>query len=443
MRIYLILLAVVPLQAQDPLSLRDAVRLALKENRAVAASAAGVDAAESRITQARGGSLPKVNYAESFSRSNNPVYVFSSLLSQRQFTERNFVVGSLNNPDFFNNFQSQVTVDQPLYDAGQTRAAVRSAQLAKKMTGEDSRRVAMDVIATVARTYYGALLGEESLKAAEQAVRSAEADLRRAESVRQAGMSTDVDVLSIRVHLAAVTEMRISRAANLDVARAALNDALGVPLDTAHRLTSALAPADRVESTVDAAEKDAVSARPELRQTRFAVDLAHVQAGAARSAFLPQVSARGVFEADRERFVTRGGANWMAAVSLRWNLFNGFTDRARVAEASSTLRRAEADAQRAGSAVKLQVRRAWAEVRAAGQRIEVARAAVAQAEESLRITQNRYTAGMSNVTDLLRTETAVLESKTRFHAAVHDQRVAATMLEYAAGRLTVDSEVLN
>ena len=47
-------------------------------------------------------------------------------------------------------------------------------------------------------------------------------------------MSTDVDVLSIRVHLAAVTEQRIQRAADLDVAKAALNDALGLPLDAPH-----------------------------------------------------------------------------------------------------------------------------------------------------------------------------------------------------------------
>jgi outer membrane protein TolC len=92
--------------------------------------------------------------------------------------------------------------------------------------------------------------------------------------------------------------------------------------------------------------------------------------------------------------------------------------------------------------VWLQVRRAFAYLRAASQRIEVAQAAVAEAEESLRITQNRYEAGMSNVTDLLRNETAVLESRTRYFAAVHDQRVAAVMLELAAGRLSVDSEVL-
>ena len=65
-----------------------------------------------------------------------------------------------------------------------------------------------------------------------------------------------------------------------------------------------------------------------------------------------------------------------------------------------------------------------------------------QAEESLRITQNRYEAGFNNVTDLLRTETALLEAQTRQLAAVHDQRIAAAALELAAGTLTADSEVL-
>jgi outer membrane protein TolC len=94
------------------------------------------------------------------------------------------------------------------------------------------------------------------------------------------------------------------------------------------------------------------------------------------------------------------------------------------------------------SGIHLEVRRAYAELRAARQRIEVAQAAAAEAQESLRITQNRYEAGMSNVTDLLRNETAVLESRTRYLAAVHDQRMAVVGLELAAGRLSQESEVL-
>jgi len=131
------------------------------------------------------------------------------------------------------------------------------------------------------------------------------------------------------------------------------------------------------------------------------------------------------------------------ALAVEDNDTGGNADKAKIAETGHGVERAQADAERTNSAVRLQVRRAYADLRAAQQRIEVARASVAEAEESLRITQNRYEVGMANVTDLLRNETAALASRTRYLAAVHDQRVAATMLEFAAGRLTAESEVLN
>ena len=423
--------------------MRDAVRLALRENKAVAASSAGIRASEARLEEARSGRLPKVNYSESFVRSDNPVFVFSSLLTQHQFGPDNFNIGPLNRPDSINNFQSVLSVDQPIYDAGQTRNAMKTATLSRQLSSEEQRLTQMQVISGVVQAYYGVVLAAESLKTAEQAVRSAEADLQRAESVRAAGMSTDVDVLSIRVHLAAVTEQRIQRAADLNVARSALNDALGLPLDTMHTLSSTLAPLDLPELKLAALEQDASTARPEARSSRLATSLAKTQADQARSAMLPEVGFHAAFEADRQQFINKGGANWLASIGLKWNLFNGNGDKARIEESSRWMERAHADEQRVDSAVRLEVRRAWANLRASVERIEVAKVAVAEAEESLRITQNRYEAGMSNVTDLLRNETAVLESRTRYLAAVHDERLAAANLELAAGRLTPDSEVLN
>ena len=407
------------------------------------ASDASRKAAESRIAEARGGYLPKVNYSESWTRSDNPVFVFSSLLTQHQFGEQNFQISPLNRPDFLNNFQSQVTADQTLYDGGQARHAVRSAKLTKDITIEDGRRTRMEVIAGAIRSYYDALLGAEELTATSQAMRSAQADLERAESVRSAGMSTDVDVLSIRVHLAGVREQQIRRQADLDVARAALNDALGLPLDTMHTLTTGLAPWRLPDGLLADYEKNALNERPEARQVKLAINLAENQAAAARSSLMPQVGVHAAFEADRQTFYDKGGANWLVSIGLRWNLFNGFSDKARIEESKSAVRRSEADQAHANSAIQLQVRRAYADLRAAAQRIEVTDAAVAEAEESLRITQNRYEAGFSTVTDLLRTETALLEARTRRLAAIHDQRIAAAMLELAAGTLTESSEVLN
>jgi outer membrane protein len=429
--------------AQDPMSIKDAVRLALDRNKSMAASAAARNAAEARIAQARGGNLPKVNYAESWARSDNPVFVFSSLLTQGQFGEQNFGTGALNHPDFLNNFQSQLSADQTLYDAGQTKHAVRSAELARDITGEDGRRTRMEVIAGVIRSYYDALLSSERLRTSGQAMRSADADLERAQAVRSAGMSTDADVLSIRVHLAGVREEQIRRAADLDVARAALNDALGLPLDTGHTLTTPLKAVSLPDGELADLEKNALSERPEARQMKLATSLAQNQAATARSSLLPQVGVHAAFEADRQRFYDRGGSNWLVSIGLRWNLFNGFSDKARIAESKFALSRSEAEQERTGSAIRLQVRRAYADLRSAAQRIEVAGASVAEAEESLRITQNRYASGMSNVTELLRTETALLDARTRHLAAIHDQRIAAAMLELASGTLTEGSEVLN
>jgi outer membrane protein TolC len=440
---YAFVLIAAPLLAQDNLSLGDAVRLALRENKSLAASSAALEAAGARIDQARGRRLPKVAYSESWTAGNNPVYVFGSLLTQHQFTAENFNIGTLNRPEVLNNFQSLLTVDQPIFDAGQTRSAVRSASLARDLSAEDKRRAEMQVIAGVLRAYYCAVLAGETLKSAEQGLRSAEADLKRAEDVRAAGMSTDADVLSIRVHLAAVQEQRIQRAADLDVARAALNDVLGVPLESRYTFTTSLAGMDLPDKTLDEFEKQASTTRPEARQTRLAADLARVQAEAVRASFLPQVIFRGAWEVDRQRFVTRGGANWLTSIRLRWNLFNGNSDKARVRESVLAIERARADEKRVDSAVRLEVRRASAALSAAQQRIEVAKAAAEEAAESLRITQNRYHAGMTTVTDLLRNETAVLESRTRYLAAIHDQRIAAAALQLAAGSLTPDSEVLN
>src|SRR4029077_4689645 len=127
----------------------------------------------------------------------------------RQFTESNFGIAGLNRPGFLNNFQSLVTGDQPVYDAGKTRRAVRTAKLGEDLSREDSRRSQLEVIAQVVRFYFDTQLGVEQVNVATKAMRSAEADLERAEARRASGMATDADVLSIRVHLAGVREDRI------------------------------------------------------------------------------------------------------------------------------------------------------------------------------------------------------------------------------------------
>ena len=187
----------------------------------------------------------------------------------------------------------------------------------------------------------------------------------------------------------------------------------------------------------------AAGRRPEMMQAVLAESLARTERQIAGSAYWPQVAFQGTVEADRQNFRSNGGANWSTAVTLRWNLWTGGETRARVEQARFAESRAEALRKRADSAIQLEVRKAYLDVRAAAQRVEVASAAAVEAEEANRIIQNRHQAGLTTVTELLRSETALAAARTRRLAAIYDHRVAAAALEHATGALEAGSALVN
>ena len=432
------------LAAQEALTLRQAVDLALRSNPLVAAADAGEKEAEARIHQARSGYLPRLQFSESLQRGNNPVFVFSSLLTQHQFSQGNFALGPLNRPDAMSNYQSRLTVEQVLFDSRQTSRGVEAARFTRQIAGEDTRRSHSDVILSVLRTYFGVQLAEKNLEVAQQSRESAQADLERAEFIYRSGRSTQADVLAVRVHLAAMREQEIRASNDLAVSRAALNDALGVSLDRAFELTTPLeSDAAAPEAALEDYRRLAAEHRPEMRQAELAESLARTQQQLAGSAYWPQVAFQGIVEADRQNFGGNGGANWFTAVTLRWNLWNGGETKARVEQARFAESRAEALRKRADSAIQLEVRKAYLDVRAAAQRVEVASAAAAEAQEAHRIIQNRHQAGLTTVTELLRSETALAAARTRRLAAIYDHRVAEAALQHAAGTLVAGADLLN
>jgi outer membrane protein TolC len=435
-RILTLIFGALAAAAQTPLTLKDAVKQALGRHPSLEAADARIQAAESRIGQARSGYLPRVQYMENLMRGNNPVYVFGSLLTQRQFTAANFDIARLNRPDALNNFQSMVTAEQLIYDFGGLKNGVRAAELGRKMTEAEKRAAELNLIAHVARAYHGVTLATQALEVAREALKTAEADLKRAQTVRDAGLATDADVLAVQVHVAAMKEQVIRREADLKVARAALNEALGLPLDTPHELATPLLPAPPVEAA-------SPELRPEIEQIRLAKQAAEAQARSARAGYLPQIAFRAQVEADRQEFFNRGGGNWLVMGSVRWNLFDGNRTRQTVAEAKAMASAAAASERQYTNALKLELTKALADFDAATERIAVTEAGVAQAEESLRIIRNRYSNGLATVTELLRAQTALLDAKTRRLAAIHDQRLAAVEVERSAGKLNGDSNVLD
>jgi len=241
-------------------------------------------------------------------------------------------------------------------------------------------------------------------------------------------------VLAAQVQVSAMGEQVIRQEALLGVARAALNQTMGQGLEESFELTTAL--------TAAAPEEPKAYVRPELTRMQLLQEMAQAQAVTARSRLLPQVFLRGVVEADRQNFVTKGGGNWMFAGGLKWTLFDGARSKAAVAEAKAQAEAAGAGERELRSGIELEKKRAQAELSSANGRLGLTEATIAQAEESLRILRNRYTNGLATMTDVLRAQTAVLETRMRRLGALYDQRLAALGLALASGELSAEAKVL-
>jgi outer membrane protein TolC len=125
--------------------------------------------------------------------------------------------------------------------------------------------------------------------------------------------------------------------------------------------------------------------------------------------------------------------------SLNFNIFDGGANRARLAAAHYRQTQAQAQLEQMTAAVKLQVREAYLNLTTARQRVDVSRQAQSQAEESLRILQNRYEEGLATITDLLQVETAHTSAQKNYLNALFDYRLSYAALELATGELAPDS----
>jgi outer membrane protein len=420
-----------PAAAQDPLTLADAIDKARAANPAARAAIAAEAEAAMRLRQAQGARLPRVDVVEGVQRGDLPVYVFGSLLSQRRFTEANFDARALNRPAPLTNHRAAVTVEQPVFSS-EIETGVRSARIARELAavGRDATDLDLAIETTVA--YAQALTGAASLRASQAAVAAAEEDARSARDRRAAGVVTEADVLALEVHLAQMKARAIEADADRRVALAALNRAMGEPLDREYVLELPPAPAASTEA-LTALEARAVKTTPEARRAGLQEDLARVQRQGARRAFLPQVGWQSGYEWNGGDFSDRTGG-WMVGAELRVNLFRGLIDRARVSEAAHAFERAVAERASAESAIRLDVRRAWLRLEAARARVDVGATAVSQARESHRILRDRYEAGLVGVGDVLRAAQAMLDAELQHTAAQVDVITAAAALDRAVGR---------
>ena len=428
----LLVLLTRPASAQAPLTLEEAIARARRESTSARAVAAAEREAEARTSQAKAGYFPRVDLSESWQRGNHPVYVFSSLLAQRRFTADAFAIDALNNPAAMRNVRTSLTVEQPLFGAG-IPIDVRSASLEHQAATTDRTAVDQRLALEVTEVYGQVVAAAGARRAATAATETASANRALAVNRRDAGLSTDADVLQVDVHLARLRQRAIQADADERIARARLNALMGEPLEASFSIAPPVASPSDAPGDTSMLERTAVENRADVKRAALNEALARAAHDAARTAFYPEVVAQAGWEANGSG-LTDQRSSWVVGAVARINLFRGLGDRARLAEAQEAITRRAIEREEVETRARLDVQIARARLEAARASQIAGRAAADQARESHRIIRDRYDSGLTDIVSLLRASEAVVDAEEAQTSADVGVVVATAELNRAIGK---------
>jgi outer membrane protein TolC len=425
------------------LTLQQAVTIALEKNPLRKAAIAETKAASAGVREARSFLMPHFSFSETATRGDDPVYVFGSELRQQRFTTADFALNKLNAPLPFGNFATRFGGSWNLFDSFASWHGISQAKQMKEAIGHQLDRTDQEIVFRVVSSYYDVLLATRELEVAEQSAKTANSIMERSQARFDSGLTVESDLLTAKVRMAE-RQQEVIRARNtLEVSRAQLNTALGMPLDFPFQITEALAERMLSIPVLQNVEKQALANRPDLKRIVSEEAAQRQSVSMAKSSFGPRVNAFAGWEMDNPTFVAGGGGNnWLGGIEVQFDIFQGGAKRAELSRQRALEEKVVAMKQAASDAVRLEVRRAYYETDANRQQIEVAREAIAQAQESLRINQDRYDSGLTTITDLLGAEDAARRSQTDYWEAIYHFQTSYANLELASGSLNPQSPVV-
>jgi outer membrane protein len=411
--------------AADPtalLPLPEAIRFALQNNPRLWSALAAIDRARGQEAVAFAPFLPQID-----------------LLSRYVATGKSTLPGSpgptgvvnITEIGHYSVWQSELQLQWTLYDFGRTGGRYGQARMREQIARLQAVRAGETVAYDVATAYLQVLEAAALRRIAVESVRRAEAVLEDVKARREAGVALRDDVLRGEVQLSESRDALV-RAEDTEVtALARLNNAMGRDASLPVRPGEVSPPGQFTASLAECLGR-AAEQRPEVGVARDRVAVAQYGRVAARGEFLPVLAAKGSLGRIEGQNVVGG---WQEGVGIQLNvpLYHGGANRGNLASAEADIVQALADAQGILNDISLEVTVAHREVVSAQARVELARPAVEQSAEALRIVRQRYRAGTATPTDVIDAETAVTRAEQRFVSARVEYLSALARLAYVMG----------
>jgi len=411
-------IAAVPAAAQQRLTLAAATAEALAKSDLLRAEDARVAGAAGAVAAARGNLLPTVTFEERFLATDNPAYGFSMKINQGNFTAADLqgAPGTFNNPDPIRDFQTSLSVTQPIYSR-RALLGVAMAQAEADAVNLDRDRRREEVAHRVLQAWLGAQAAEAYRETAIRAEEDAGEHQRLAGVAEAAGTGLASDRLRAEVALAEARRMRLTVENDLEIARRGLGLAVGREEALAPADSDAVIPMPDLETLIAKANgrADLRALEARVANARRAVKLA----GAVR---YPELGLTGSLQAnDPDIPFGTAGTSYMVGLGVTWRLFDGFRTRSAEAQAEAGARQAESFLAAMTKEARFRVRESWLRLQEAQSGIAIAESALTAAQEGMRLVRVRYENGLAPMVTLLDAQSALNRARSdaaRAHSGV-------------------------
>ncbi len=401
----------------DALTLDEAVRVALANNREILVAMEKIKEARQRVREAKAGYLPTVDLSGTYTR-----------LSE---------VPSMSIPDYgsievgkADNYMSKLTFSQPLYTSGSLNYANKGASLYYQKSEEDLRNVQSKVTLEVKKAFYTYLLAEENVEVTEAALDQSRRHLAIVEGLFKVGVVSKFDLLRTRVEVANLKPDLIQARNNLRLSRESLANLLSLS-STSLKLEGELS-FEPLKISLEVAIARALKERSDLKNLKLQKEMSEVAVKLTEVQNRPRLALIGNYQYQNPSGgEDEWGEDWNLNLVLSIPLFDGWANRARVAQRRSQIKQIDLSLRGLEAGIDLEIKKAFWDLEASEERIYAQEKNIEQAEEALSIADVRYKSGAITNLEVLDAQLALTRVRVGYLKALYDHNVARAELEKA------------
>ena len=408
-----------------PLSLNNAIDFALQQNGEIQKGKSELEEQFGIVVQTRAVAIPQLAAKGNY-----------------DYTDLTEAINFPGSKTIRNNWNTSLQLTQNIYQGGNIRASLRSANLTRDQALLNYQTTIADNLLKVRLAYYDVLQAEAQVTVEEASIKLLTQQFDDQKRRFDAGTVPRFNVLQAEVAVANERPKLIQTRNTLRISKMNLVRLLGYNLNKQSLenipmlLTDKMGDSDySVELPVAVAK--AFENRTELAALRKSVDLGKESVTISKSTYKPSVQAYGSYGARNSQFISDDPAysvyGGTVGLQASWNIFDGFLTKGKVQSAKAKLSTAKVQLDDMERNIDVEVRTDHSNLIEAKETLESQKKVQEQAEEALRLAKVRNEAGTGTQLDVLSAQTSLTQARSTQIQALHDYDVARAKLERAMG----------